>query len=374
MTARIESIETLLVDLPTIRPHKLSMTTMACQTLVIVRMWHSDGIEGIGEGTTIGGLSYGPESPESIKRNIDCYLAPLLVGEPSSNLNALRARMHTQVRGNTIAKSALETALLDAQGKRLGLSVAELLGGARHDHLPVLWTLASGDTRKDIDEAFQRLDDRRHGDFKLKIGANAVDDDVRHVAAIKAALGDRASVRVDVNQAWDEATAVRGIAALQDAGIALIEQPIPAREHAGLARLAQRFVVPMLADEAVADARDGFSLAAAGFSGAVALKIAKAGGPRGALELAGVSRAAGIGLYGGTMLEGTIGTAAALHAWATLGELTWGTEMFGPLLLTDDIVTEPLNYHEFGVDLPRGPGLGVALDEDKLSFYRRKDG
>ncbi|MBZ9557974.1 MULTISPECIES: muconate/chloromuconate family cycloisomerase [unclassified Modicisalibacter] len=374
MSAVIDTIETLLVDLPTIRPHKLSMTTMACQTLVIVRMRHSDGIEGIGEGTTIGGLSYGPESPESIKRNIDCYLAPLLVGQPSSNLNALRARMHTQVRGNTIAKSALETALLDAQGKRLGLSVAELLGGARHDHLPVLWTLASGDTRKDIDEAFQRLDDRRHGDFKLKIGANAVDDDVRHVAAIKAALGDRASVRVDVNQAWDEATAVRGIAALQDAGIALVEQPIPAREHAGLARLAQRFVVPMLADEAVADARDGFSLAAAGFSGAVALKIAKAGGPRGALELAGVSRAAGIGLYGGTMLEGTIGTAAALHAWATLGELTWGTEMFGPLLLTDDIVTEPLNYHEFGVDLPHGPGLGVALDEDKLGFYRRKDG
>lgn len=374
MSAVIDTIETLLVDLPTIRPHKLSMTTMACQTLVIVRMRHSDGIEGIGEGTTIGGLSYGPESPESIKRNIDCYLAPLLIGQPSSNLNALRARLNAQVRGNAIAKSALETALLDAQGKRLGLSVAELLGGARHTHLPVLWTLASGDTRKDIDEAFQRLDDRRHGDFKLKIGANSVDDDVRHVAAIKAALGDRAGVRVDVNQAWDEATAVRGIAALQDAGIELIEQPIPAREHAGLARLAQRFVVPMLADEAVADARDGFSLAATGFSGAYALKLAKAGGTLGALELARVAGAAGIGLYGGTMLEGTIGTAAALHAWATLDTLAWGTEMFGPLLLTDDIVTEPLAYHEFGVDLPRGPGLGVTLDEDKLGFYRRKDG
>lgn len=374
MSAVIDTIETSLVDLPTIRPHKLSMTTMACQTLVIVRMRHSDGIEGLGEGTTIGGLSYGPESPESIKRNIDTYLAPLLIGQPSTNLNALRTRMHRHVRGNAIAKSALETALLDAQGKRQGLSVAELLGGARHEHLPVLWTLASGDTAKDIDEARQRLDDRRHCDFKLKIGANAVDDDVRHVSAIKAALGERASVRVDVNQAWDEATAVRGIAALQDAGIALIEQPIPAREHAGLTRLAQRFVVPMLADEAVADARDGFSLAAAGFSGAFALKLAKAGGVLGALDLARVAGAGGIGLYGGTMLEGTIGTAAALHAWATLDTLTWGTEMFGPLLLTDDIVAEPLDYHEFGVDLPRGPGLGVTLDEDKLGFYRRKDG
>ena len=373
MSSVIERIETLLVDLPTIRPHKLSMTTMACQTMVIVRMRHSDGIEGLGEATTIGGLAYGPESPESIKTNIDAYLAPLLIGQPSGNVHGLRARLNRQARGNAIAKSALETALLDAQGKRLGLSVAELLGGVRQTHLPVLWTLASGDTRKDIDEALLRLEQRRHGDFKLKIGANPVEQDVRHVAAIKEALGDRASVRVDVNQAWDEPTAVRGIQALQDAGIALIEQAIPAREHAGLIRLANRFNVPMLADEAVQDARDGLELAAGGFSGAFALKIAKSGGLHGVLELAHVAQAAGIGLYGGTLLEGTIGTAAALHAWATLPEMAWGTEMFGPLLLTDDIIAKPLTYRDFGVELPQGPGLGIALDEDKLAHYARKN-
>lgn len=371
MTPLIESLETLLVDLPTIRPHKLSVATMACQTMVIVRLRTSDGVEGLGEGTTIGGLSYGPESPESIKRNIDTYLAPLLIGQPADNLNALRARLDRHVRGNAIAKSALETALLDAQGKRLGLSVAELLGGARQVHLPVLWVLASGDTQQDIDEAFQMLDRGRHRDFKLKIGSRSVDEDVRHVAAIKEALGGRAGVRVDVNQAWDESSAVRGIAALQDAGIELIEQPIPAREYAGLIRLANRFNVPMLADEAVQDVRDGLDLIAGGFSGAFALKIAKAGGPRTALELAQLAKAAGVGLYGGTLLEGTIGSAAALHAWATLPELAWGTEMFAPLLLTDDIVTEPLNYRDFGVEVPKGPGLGISLDEDKLRHYAR---
>ncbi|RTR06910.1 muconate cycloisomerase family protein [Halomonas nitroreducens] len=369
----IQEVETLLVDLPTIRPHRLSMTTMACQTLVIIRLRLSDGTEGLGEATTIGGLAYGPESPEGIKQTIDTYLAPLLIGQAPDNLNALRARLDRHARGNSFAKSGLETALLDAEGKRRGLSVAELLGGACSTHLPVLWTLASGDTRKDIDEAFQRLEERRHCDFKLKIGARPVDEDVRHVGAIKAALGDRASVRVDVNQAWDEATAARGIDALEAAGIDLIEQPIPAREFAGLTRLAQRFVVPMLADEAVHDARDGFTLAAGGFGDAFALKIAKAGGPRSVLELAHVAWAAGVGLYGGTMLEGTIGTAASLHAWATLGELTWGTEMFGPLLLKDDIVAQPLHYHEYGVELPSGPGLGICLDEDKLDHYRRRD-
>lgn len=373
MSAAIEAIETLIVDLPTIRPHKLSMATMARQSLVIVRMRQSDGVEGLGEATTIGGLSYGPESPESIKTNIDTYLAPLLIGQPAENINAARARMGRHVRGNSIAKSALETALLDAQGKRLGLSVAELLGGTRRSHLPVLWTLASGDSGRDIDEAQERLESGRHRDFKVKIGAQPVEQDVRHAAAIKGALGERASVRVDVNQAWDEVSAVRGIAALQDAGIDLIEQPVPAADTAGLTRLARRFLVPMLADESVQDAASGFALAAGGFSGGYALKIAKAGGPRGALELAGVARAAGIGLYGGTLLEGTIGTAAALHAWATLGELEWGTEMFGPLLLREDIVTTPLRYQDFGVDLPKGPGLGVELDEDRLARFRRRD-
>ncbi|WP_276207500.1 enolase C-terminal domain-like protein [Modicisalibacter sp. 'Wilcox'] len=128
----------------------------------------------------------------------------------------------------------------------------------------------------------------------------------------------------------------------------------------------------MLADEAVQDARDGLTLAAGGFSGAFALKIAKSGGVSGVLELAHVAQAAGIGLYGGTLLEGTIGTAAALHAWATLPELAWGTEMFGPLLLTDDIVAEPLHYHDFGVELPTAPGLGITLDEDKLAHYARR--
>lgn len=71
MTATISSIEAILVDLPTIRAHQLAMATMQQQTLVIVRLRCSDGIEGIGEATTIGGLSYGDESPEGIKLTID---------------------------------------------------------------------------------------------------------------------------------------------------------------------------------------------------------------------------------------------------------------------------------------------------------------
>ncbi|MGJ4647158.1 muconate cycloisomerase family protein [Klebsiella pneumoniae] len=409
MTATIEQIESWIVDVPTIRPHKLSMTTMGCQSLVIVRLTRSDGICGIGEATTIGGLSYGVESPEAILSAITHYLTPLLKGQPADNLNALTARMNGAIKGNTFAKSAIETALLDAQGKALGLPVSALLGGALQTALPVLWTLASGDTAKDIAEGEKLLAEGRHRAFKLKIGARELATDLRHTRAIVEALGDRASIRVDVNQAWDAATGAKGCRELAAMGVDLIEQPVSAHDNAALVRFSQQIETAILADEAVATAYDGYQLAQQGFTGAYALKIAKAGGPNSVLALARVAQAAGIGLYGGTMLEGTVGTVASLHAWSTNSVLAlarvaqaagiglyggtmlegtvgtvaslhawstlplqWGTEMFGPLLLKDDIVSVPLTFADGQVALPQTPGLGVELDEDKLHFYTRQ--
>jgi muconate cycloisomerase len=367
----IESVEAILVDLPTIRPHRLAMATMQGQTLVIIRLRCGDGIEGLGEAATIGGLAYGPESPESIKQNIDSYLAPLLVGQDARNINAAMRRIDSRVRGNTFAKSAIEIALLDAQGKRLGLPISELLGGRLREALPVLWTLASGDTGRDIAEAECMLDQRRHNVFKLKIGAGEPARDVAHVAAIKRALGDRASVRVDINQAWDEATSLRALAALGDAGVDLVEQPIARHHFAGLARLSARSPIPIMADESIESVEDAFSLARLGAAQVFALKIAKNGGPRAMLRTAAIADAAGIGLYGGTMLEGGIATLASAHAFATLPRLAWGTELFGPLLLTEELLEEPLRYVDFQLHLPSRPGLGVRLNESQLARFRR---
>lgn len=371
MKITIRSIEAILVDLPTIRAHQLAMTTMHQQTLVIVRIRCDDGIEGLGEATTIGGLSYGNESPEGIKLTIDTYLAPALCGMDATNVNDAMQRLEKVARGNRFAKSALESALLDAQARRLGVPLATMLGGAVRRTLPCLWTLASGDTARDIDEAQSLLDARRHNTFKLKIGRRSVRDDVAHVSAIKRALGDRASITVDVNQAWDESQATSGIAMLEAAGIDMVEQPTPQENRGALARLAARFIVPIMADESVCGPEDAMELARIAGADVFALKIAKSGGIYNMLRTAAVGDAAGIGLYGGTMLEGSIGTIAAAHGFCVLPRLSWGTELFGPLLLKDDIVIERLEYRDFCLHLPQGPGLGLALDEDKLTFYRR---
>ena len=365
----VERVEALLLDLPTIRPHRLSVATMDGQTLMLVRIHCSDGVMGVGEGTTIGGLAYGGESPEGMKLAVETYFAPLLQGADATRVPALMARIDSMIKDNRFARSAVETALLDAQGKRTGLPVSELLGGRRRDRLAVAWTLASGDTARDIDEAEKMLDLRRHNVFKLKIGAKPLDEDIAHVAAIKRALGERAAVRVDVNMAWSELQAARGMAALADAGCELVEQPVATA--AALARLVRRFPTALMADESLHGPRSAFELAKVAGADVFAVKIEQSGGLYAAQQVAAIADAAGIELYGGTMLEGAVGTIASAHAFATFANLQWGTELFGPLLLTEEILETPLDYSDFHLTVPDGPGLGTALDEDRVQFFRR---
>ncbi len=367
----IERVETIVLDVPTIRPHVLSVATMQSQTVVLVRLRCADGVEGIGEGTTIGGLTYGGESPEGIKLAIDAYFAPLLIGADTTRPAIIMERLRRSIIDNRFAKNAVETALLDIQGKRLGVPVSELLGGRIRDRLPVLWTLASGDTAQDIAEAEAMLASGRHTAFKLKIGKRPVQDDVAHVAAIKRALGDRASIRVDVNQAWSEAAAKRALPLLAEAGVDLVEQPIRAHATAGMARLTAMGLIPIMADEALHGPESGYALACGQAADVFALKIAQAGGLTEAKRLAGIAQAAGVALYGGTMLEGPVGTIASAQVFATLPEMEFGTELFGPLLLTEELLVEPLHYANGCLIVPSGPGLGVQLNEDAIAALRR---
>jgi muconate cycloisomerase len=370
-TAKIEQVDTFLVDLPTLRPHHLAMTTMRGQTLMLVRITTSDGIVGWGEGTTIGGLAYGGESPEGMKLAIDTYVTPILMRCDPSRIGQTMAAIGAAVQDNHFAKCAVETALVDALGKRHDVPASELLGGRRHDRLSVAWTLASGDTGQDLAEAEEMLARRRHNIFKLKIGRGDPRQNVAHVATIKRALGNRASVRVDINQAWSPAVASSLLPALRDAGVDLIEQPIAASNLQGMARLCRETSVAIMADEALHGPETAFGIARDAAADVVAVKIAQSGGLFAAGQVAAIAQAAGIGLYGGTMLEGGIGTAASAQLFSTFATLEWGTELFGPLLLTEEILAEPLDYSEFSLRVPTGPGLGVTIDEDKLARFRR---
>lgn len=369
---RITSLQTRIIDIPTVRPHKLSFGTIQQQSYCIVRAELSTGAVGWGEAATIGGASWNEESPESIQHAIQSYLIPSVLGQEASAFESLLQLMDKSCRGNYFAKSAVEMALIDAVARSQNIPAYQLLGGKLHQQLPLAWTLASGDVAKDLDEAHRNLAERRHRIFKIKIGARSPAEDVALVREIAKALAGQAKFTVDVNQAWDGNTARRHVPELADAGVDLIEQPVARWNTEALASLvATPMRALIMADESVCTPQDAFALGRQHASHVFSLKVAKHGGLHRTRKVAAVAEAADIGWYGGTMLETSLGSAASAHVFATLAGTHHGCELFGPQLLVDDIVEKPMTVRDFELVIPDGPGYGVTIDEAKLARFDR---
>ena len=364
---KIDGMDVRILRLKTVRAHTLSMATMTEQRVVLLQLKTRGGLTGYGEAATIGGLSYADESPEGIKLALSTYFAPLLLGENAADFGRLGDTINRTITGHFFAKNAVQTALLDLVGKAAGVPLATLLGGRIHESLPVAWTLASGDTARDVEEARHMLAVRRHNIFKLKIGKRPWREDVAHVAKIKSALGAAASVRVDVNQAWSLSVAKCAVPALAEAGVDLVEQPLRHHDLEGARELRHLGGAAIMADEAL---RGGpptaMKLASSRACDVFALKPGQAGGLLECAQVAAIGQASGLDLYGGTMLEVGIGTVASAHLFSTLPKLEWGTELFGPLLVEADILATPLLYQDFVLKVPTGPGLGVELDVSRV--------
>jgi muconate cycloisomerase len=367
----IESVDTVIADVPLRRPHRFAGTSMHQQSFVIVKVNTRPGVQGVGEAVVAGGPWWGGETVEGIKVLIDRYLAPYLVGGDASRVGAVAARMEHLVHGNPFAKAGVEMALWDALGKWLDLPLYALLGGLRRGSLPVTWALGADPAPAVIDEAQRKLAAGEHASFKLKMGAGDPAADVRRVQTVARTLSPHASIRVDLNGAWDAATALRWLPRLEDAGVDLVEQPVPRWNRRAMRRLSQRLTVPVMADESLCTPQDALALYQDGAADVFALKLGKSGGLLAVHRIAALAETAGIPCYGGTTLESSVGTAAAAHAFCASAAVTAGSELFGPLLLADDLTEEPLTYRDGELHVPDGPGLGVALDERKLAKYRR---
>lgn len=367
----IDAITATIVDVPTVRRHKLSSLSVTAQSYVIVQVRIGNGVVGVGEAATLGGPRWSESSVESIKANIDAYLAPAVLGMRADQFELAGLRMDEAAKRNNAAKAAIESALFDAVGITLGVPASALLGGVVRHSVPVLWTLASGDADQEIEEANRKIAAGLHNIFKVKIGAMAPAADMARLRRLAAALEGRASMIVDANQAWSETTTLRCLPQLAEMGVTLVEQPVPAWNIAGLARLRARSTVPLMADECVFSPHDMMEVARLAAADVVSLKLVKHAGLLGLRRVAAIAEAAGIGLYGGCLLESSIGAAAHLQVFAGLRTMEWGCEHFGPQILVEDLAVEPLRFADFQIHLPTGPGVGVTLDTDKLRHFTR---
>jgi muconate cycloisomerase len=230
----------------------------------------------------------------------------------------------------------------------------------------VTWALGADPAEIVADEIQKKLAERSHFSFKLKMGKAEPAADVARIVAICRKVPTGTPLAVDLNGAWDQSTALRWISPLSEAGISLIEQPIARWDIDGLSRLSQMAKARIMADESLLDVRDALNLTQARGADLFALKLAKCGGIREVQRIGSIAEVCGVACYGGTTIESSLGTAAAVHAFCASSAVTAGTELFGPLLLADDIVEQPARYSDGYVHLGDGPGLGVTLDKRKV--------
>ncbi|MGH3951209.1 MAG: enolase C-terminal domain-like protein, partial [Pseudonocardiaceae bacterium] len=135
---------------------------------------------------------------------------------------------------------------------------------------------------------------------------------------------------------------------------------------------ADKLTIPIMADESLLTSHDALALSRHGAADIFSLKVHKLGGLSATKKVGAVAEAAGLPCHGGSSIESSIGTAAAAHAYAAIPSVTFGCELFGPLLLAEDILTEPIRYADGALQVSDRPGLGVELDEATLAEFARR--
>lgn len=367
----IAQVNTTLLDVPLFRPHGFATYTATAQPILLVEVVLDGGVKGYGEGVVPGGPWWGGESAETMKVIIDGHLAPIMVGREVNELVGILDDFEGSVANMRFAKAAVDVAMHDAWARALGVQVRDLLGGRFRDEIDVTWALGVLPLDEAVAEIEERIESHGHKSFKLKMGSGDPDVDTKRIAELSKVLDGKVGLRIDVNARWDRLTALRYLPRLAEAGVELFEQPTPADDLATLREITTRVGVPVMADESVCSPADALAVVKAQAADVVAIKTTKLGGLQESKKTAAIAEAAGLACHGATSLEGPFGTAASLHFACATPAISFGSELFGPMLLRESYTTEDLVYEDGVVRLPEGPGLGLEPDWDKIKAFTR---
>ncbi|MBA2697611.1 MAG: dipeptide epimerase [Nocardioidaceae bacterium] len=329
-------------------------STRALETLV-VEIVDADGVRGVGEAPQVWRVT-----GESLAGAEACVLGPLrdvVVGRSPDDLTDLLRELDVAVVGNFGAKSAVDVALHDLTARRLGVSLPQLLGTTTH-RVDTDVTVSAGSVDQLSTDAKSRTADGFTA-LKLKVGTDAATD-VSRVVAVRDAVGPDVRIRVDANQGWTARQAIRVIRELEDADADLefVEQPVPAHDLEGLARVTAAVDTPVMADEAVFGVRDLSALIARGAADLVNVKLAKCGGLAAARTMLDLAAAHGVGTLVGSMMEGPIGVGAASSLVAS-HPTTVTSDLDAAWWLSASPVRGGLVYDAGTITLPAGPGLDI---------------
>jgi L-alanine-DL-glutamate epimerase-like enolase superfamily enzyme len=329
------SISVSTMELPLVHPFKIARGEEAIARTAVVRV-RGAGLEGIGEATPIE--RYG-ESVESVIAYFERH--PLAGDDPFRLESLLRAEIPAA------ARAGLDLALHDLIGKELGRPLYALLGLDPSQAPLTSFTIGIADPQMTL----RKVDEAAHFPIlKIKLGSGTLAEQIDVVAAIRARYSG--ALRIDANEGWSVDDAVTILRELARYEIEFCEQPIAAGNPPGLRAVRDGVSIPIVADEDCLVASDLPPLY--GCVDGVNVKLAKAGGIRGALATIHAARAMGLKVMIGCMVESAIAATAAAH----VSPLADWADLDGPLLISRDPFTG-VRYDGGKVLIPDTPGLGV---------------
>ena len=356
---RIERLRLRLVRLPLVAFFETSFARVYDKTFILVAL-DGNGGEGLGECVADVDPYYGEETNVSAWHVIKDFLAPLLLGRTFDHPRDVFPSL-ARVRGNNMAKAAVEMAAWDLAARLQDVPLSRLLGGTRTE-------IASGvsigiqdslddlaaKVRKELDAGYRRIK------IKVKPGW-----DVEAVEMIRARFG-AIPLMVDANAAYKLADADH-LARLDAFALMMIEQPLDyddVRDHAALQR---RLTTPICLDESIHTVRAAEEAIALQACRIINIKPGRVGGHGESIRLHDLCAAHGIPVWHGGMLESGIGRAHNIHLaslpnFSLPGDIAASRRYFVP-----DLIEPGIEVSSAGtVPVPTGPGIGVNVDWDRV--------
>ena len=348
---KIEAVELRRISIPMISPFRVSFGVEHQRDILLVHVVGTE-TEGWGECVAMSRPLYSAEYTDGAEDVMRRHLLPRLFETGDVTADQV-AEILRPLHGHPMAKAALEMAILDAELRAAGVSLADHLGAVRtevdcgvsvgiHEDPAELVEVVDGY----LAEGYRRI--------KLKIEPG---HDVESVRAVRERF-PAILLQVDANTAYTLGDAPQ-LAKLDEFDLLLIEQPLAEDDVRGHAELARLLRTPICLDESITSSRSAEDAIALGACRVVNIKAGRVGGYLQARRVHDVCEARGVPVWCGGMLETGLGRAANV-ALAALPNFTLpgDTSASGRYYAQD--ITEPFVLRDGRLDVPQGPGLGVT--------------
>ena len=341
---------------------------------VLVKIY-ADGVVGCAQIRPISPGHFVADTTQSIVAAIKEIYGPALIGKSIFDIEGINEMFDLRLAGNPNARAVLDIAVRDAMGKALNTPLYNLIGGCCQPRIPLEWSVSMAeDVGTMIAESKRAVDEFGIRVLCLKMAdRRGLRQDISNFETVRKAVGDDVMIGIDPNTGWTLADTLTAVRELKTMGLGYIEQPIARRDLKGMAEIRRAADgVPVMADEGIFTIQDAYALAEARAVDAYCIKLYKLGGITPAKKIAAIAEAANIQLNcGGLAVQSQLEAAAGAHYYAS----TPASRMFGaaefvfglnatakdPLCPESDFV-----IRDGHVDVPRGPGLGVTIDEALL--------